>query len=65
MKGKALCKHFLQKRFGLPVEASRPLMAVVSRLTDQKGLDLLTAALPGAAQGPGAIRAAGHRPAKI
>ena len=40
-------KTALQTRVGLQPEVDRPLFAVVSRLSDQKGLDLLLAALPG------------------
>ncbi len=44
-KGKAPHKAALRSELGLP-EASGPLCAVVSRLTQQKGLDLLVQALP-------------------
>ncbi len=46
LKGKPLCKAALQRELGLHVDASAPLFAVVSRLTSQKGLDLVLAALP-------------------
>ena len=46
LKGKALCKAALQKEFGLSENSDGPLFAVVSRLTSQKGMDLLLAALP-------------------
>jgi starch synthase len=39
-------KTALQTEMGLKPEVDRPLFAVVSRLSDQKGLDLLLAALP-------------------
>lgn len=39
--GKAACKAALQKSMGLTVDARAPLFCVVSRLTTQKGLDLL------------------------
>jgi starch synthase len=39
-------KTALQTRMGLQPEVDRPLFAVVSRLSEQKGLDLLLAALP-------------------
>ena len=45
MAGKALNKAALQKAMGLQVEADAPLFAVVSRLTDQKGLPLVLAAI--------------------
>lgn len=41
MAGKALCKEALLKEFGLSVSAETPVAAVVTRLTDQKGLDLI------------------------
>ncbi|MGV3492647.1 MAG: glycogen synthase GlgA [Ramlibacter sp.] len=46
LAGKALCKAALQKRMGLPADARAMLLAVVSRLTPQKGIDLVLAALP-------------------
>jgi starch synthase len=39
-------KTALQERLGLNRDAERPLFAVVSRLSDQKGLDLLLRTLP-------------------
>jgi starch synthase len=46
LDGKALCKAALQRELGLAVDAASPLFAVVSRLTSQKGLDLVLQALP-------------------
>jgi starch synthase len=46
LSGKATCKAAVQKEFGLELSADQPLFAVVSRLTDQKGMDLMLAALP-------------------
>jgi starch synthase len=46
LDGKALCKAALQKELGLTVQADTPLFGVVSRLTSQKGLDLVLGALP-------------------
>jgi len=43
--GKAQCKQALQHEFGLSSEAGGPLLAVVSRLTQQKGIDLVLGAL--------------------
>lgn len=43
---KVACKHALQSELGLSNHAQGPLFAVVSRLTSQKGMDLLLAALP-------------------
>lgn len=41
MKGKAICKAELQRAYGLEVLPEVPVFAVVSRLANQKGLDLL------------------------
>lgn len=41
LAGKAACKVDLLKQFGLPPQASRPIIAVISRLASQKGFDLL------------------------
>ena len=46
LDGKDVCKRTLQLEFGLSTEARGPLFAVVSRLTSQKGMDLLLASLP-------------------
>ena len=46
--GKARCKAALQAEVGLEPAADAPLFGVVSRLTSQKGLDLVLAALPAA-----------------
>ncbi len=44
LRGKARCKQLLQQELGLEVDAERPLVAIVSRLDPQKGLDLVEAA---------------------
>lgn len=41
VSGKARCKADLQRRLKLPVRATVPLFGVISRLTEQKGLELL------------------------
>ncbi|MCF8208724.1 MAG: glycogen synthase GlgA [Rhodoferax sp.] len=46
LDGKARCKEALQIEMGLKVDPYAPVFAVVSRLTSQKGLDLLLSALP-------------------
>lgn len=43
--GKLQCKQALQEEFGLP-RKEVPLLAVIARLTSQKGLDLVEAAIP-------------------
>lgn len=45
MHGKVLCKEYLQFEFGLKVNPDIPLMATVSRLTHQKGIDVLVQSL--------------------
>lgn len=41
LAGKKLVKSTLQNKLGLHIDASAPLLGVVSRLTHQKGLDML------------------------
>jgi starch synthase len=45
LAGKRRCKEALQRELSLPVRAV-PLLAVISRFTSQKGLDLVAAVLP-------------------
>jgi len=42
--GKAVCKRHLQNRLGLPSKADVPLFGMVSRMSDQKGFDLIAGA---------------------
>ena len=44
--GKEVCKRQLQKELGLTLDSAAPVCAVVSRLSSQKGLDLILAILP-------------------
>jgi starch synthase len=44
---KPLSKAELQRRFGLPVDAGRPVLGMVARLVSQKGIDLVLSAAPG------------------
>jgi len=46
MAGKAANKEFLQSKMGLSLEPDMPLLGVVSRFTEQKGLDLLLEIAP-------------------
>jgi starch synthase len=41
LSGKRKCKVDLLKRFGLPEEVDRPIIAIISRLVAQKGYDLI------------------------
>jgi starch synthase len=50
LRGKAQCKAALQQRVRLPADRGAPLFAVVSRLTAQKGIDLVLDVLPGLLQ---------------
>jgi starch synthase len=45
-QGKAACKAALQHEFGLAPDESAPVLLALSRLSSQKGLDLLLTALP-------------------
>ena len=45
LRGKRLNKAALQQRFNLP-PADRPLIGLVGRMVEQKGIDLLLAAIP-------------------
>ena len=44
--GKAKCKSYIQKKFGLAPEAKWPLLCSVARLVEQKGIDLVRAIMP-------------------
>jgi starch synthase len=46
LDGKRFCKRALQKEAGLEPLPYAPLLAMISRLTDQKGGDLVAAVLP-------------------
>jgi starch synthase len=44
--GKRTCKAALQKELGFAVSSDTPVLGIVSRLVEQKGFDLLDAAIP-------------------
>ena len=45
LSGKAVCKAALQKAFKLPEDPDTPVVSSISRLTDQKGFDLVSEGL--------------------
>ncbi|XP_061336467.1 granule-bound starch synthase 1, chloroplastic/amyloplastic-like [Gastrolobium bilobum] len=46
LEGKALLKEALQAEVGLPVDRNIPLIGFIGRLEEQKGSDILVAAIP-------------------
>jgi starch synthase len=46
VEGKRACKAALQLEVGLPPAPDRPLIAMIGRLADQKGFDLVTKLIP-------------------
>jgi starch synthase len=44
--GKPACKEALQRRLGLAVEPGAPLLGVVARLVEQKGIEIILKAAP-------------------
>lgn len=44
LSGKAVCKAALLRTYGLPEDTKMPLIGMISRLVDQKGIDLFEAA---------------------
>ncbi|MGN0606256.1 MAG: glycogen synthase [Oscillospiraceae bacterium] len=49
LKNKAVNKTELQKQLGLPVDSGKMMIGIISRLTDQKGLDLVKCVMDGIA----------------
>jgi starch synthase len=45
LSGKTACKRDLLERYNLPVDLDKPVIAIVSRLTAQKGIDLIAQAV--------------------
>ncbi|MDR7401958.1 MAG: glycogen synthase GlgA [Armatimonadota bacterium] len=46
LSGKRVCKEYLQREVGLDVRPDAPLVGMVGRLVEQKGIDLVVAAAP-------------------
>ncbi|GGE63339.1 glycogen synthase GlgA [Massilia psychrophila] len=65
MRGKQTCKAALQQEAGLAIDADALLFCVVSRLSEQKGLHLLLAALPEIVQRGGQIMLLGSGDAAL
>jgi starch synthase len=63
--GKPAAKAALQRRLGLDADEAAPLFGAVSRLTPQKGLDLLLAALPGLVAAGGQVALLGSGDADL
>jgi starch synthase len=47
LSGKTACKRDLLEKYQLPVDLEKPVVAIVSRLTSQKGIDLIAQAVWG------------------
>jgi starch synthase len=45
LSGKTACKRDLLEKYHLPVDLQKPVVAIVSRLTSQKGIDLIAQAV--------------------
>ncbi|MCL2753434.1 MAG: glycogen synthase GlgA [Defluviitaleaceae bacterium] len=45
MEGKAACKAHVQKMLGLPINPGIPIFTIISRLVEQKGIDIIEPAL--------------------
>ncbi len=45
LSGKQSCKEFLQQKFNLP-KKNVPILGIISRLVEQKGIDIIIEALP-------------------
>jgi starch synthase len=45
LSGKEACKRYLLHRFHFPIRKRVPLIGIISRLTDQKGFDLIAEAM--------------------
>lgn len=46
LRGKSVCKKELQRELGLAVDSNKPIVTVISRLDQQKGIDLIESVWP-------------------
>ncbi len=65
LRGKRICKLRLQAELGFALRSKAPLLAVVSRLTSQKGMDLVLGALPDVLAAGGQLVVIGSGEAEI
>jgi starch synthase len=65
LAGKRVCKISLQQELGLAAEPDKPLLGVVSRLTHQKGLDLLLPIVPRLIEGGATLAVLGSGEAAL
>jgi starch synthase len=65
LAGKLACRTALQREAGLAIRQDGPLFCIVSRLTEQKGLHLVLAALPEIVQRGGQIMVLGSGDAPL
>ena len=65
MAGKATCKRVLQQRMGLDDCSDTPLIGIVSRLVEQKGIDIIVEALPAIVSRGAQIVIVGNGPAWV
>jgi starch synthase len=55
LAGKAQCKEDLQRRLGLPPDPAVPLIGMVSRLSEQKGIDLAVEVIDALSSSPSQV----------
>ncbi|MEN6472642.1 MAG: glycogen synthase GlgA [Syntrophaceae bacterium] len=60
MSGKQACKASLQQRMGLETNPAAPLFGIITRLVDQKGLDLILPVIPEMAAAGAQVAALGN-----
>jgi starch synthase len=60
LRGKSTCKRALQREMGLAVESERPLIGLMSRLVEQKGIAQAVATIPWLAEAGAGIAVLGE-----